>query len=102
MARQKQRRGDYGCDHADAVGGHAAPGDQDSSSEQERGAGSVERGVERGEEGVLLGDRVSGNQAAGLVLRRLAMRNARPNITSENRSKVAIADDKGNSVVMPG
>jgi hypothetical protein len=44
-----------------------------------------------GEERVVLSD-----QAAGLVVRRLAISNASANMTSENRSKVAMADGSGN------
>jgi hypothetical protein len=42
------------------------------------------------------------DQAAAVVLRRLAIRNAKPNITSENKSKVAIAEESGNVAVIPG
>ena len=40
--------------------------------------------------------------AAGLVLRRFAMRKASPNITSENKSNVAIAEESGKVAVIPG
>ena len=49
------------------------------------------RAVEGRKEDVLLGD-----HAAGLVVRRLAISNASANMTRENRSKVAIADESGN------
>ena len=41
------------------------------------------------------------DHAAGLLVRRFAIRNASPNITSENRSKVAIAEGRGNCVSIP-
>ena len=47
--------------------------------------------VEGRKEDVLLSD-----HAAGLVVRRLAISNASANMTRENRSKVAIADETGN------
>ena len=47
--------------------------------------------VEGRKEDVLLSD-----HAAGLVVRRLAISNASANMTRENRSKVAIADESGN------
>ncbi len=48
-------------------------------------------------EGVLLW-----NQAAGLVVRRFAINSASPNMTSENKTRVAIADGNGNDVSTPG
>src|SRR5271157_378868 len=68
VASQKQRRRNYGRDHACAVRGDPAAGNQSPSREQQYRAGSVEGGVQGREEGVLFGDRISDDQAAGLML----------------------------------
>jgi hypothetical protein len=77
--------------------GDAAASNQISANQQQRGAGSVQTRDQRWKVSVFLRD-----HAAGLVLRRFAIRNASPNITSENKSNVAIAEGKGNCVSIPG
>jgi hypothetical protein len=79
-----------------------------TTDEQQDGAGSVQACDQGREVGVLFngsyfGDHTFvvkpqsslGNQAAGLVVRRFAIRNASPNMTSENRSSVAMAEGRG-------
>ena len=97
VADQKQRRGDHGGDHAGAMRGHAAAGNHVPAGNQEHCAGSVQTGDQGGVKRILLRD-----HAAGLLVRRFAIRNASPNITSENKSKVAIAEGSGNCVSIPG
>src|SRR5262249_21774299 len=57
----------------------------------------VERGIQSREVRILFG-----NQAGGLVVRRLTMRNANPNITSEKSISVATEDPRGNEVSEAG
>ena len=75
--------------------------DQNSPSQQKHRAGAVQSGVQGREVRVLFGD-----QAAGLIredrVRRFAINNAKPNMTSENRSSVAIAEGSGNVASAPG
>src|SRR5512141_253581 len=97
VAGQKQRGRNHGSDHAESMRGNTTLGDQNSSGEEQCGAGAIQGSVESGEVGVLLG-----NHAAGLVLRRFAISNANPNITSENRTRVATEEDNANEVSTPG
>jgi hypothetical protein len=107
VAGQKQSRGDDRGNHARSMRGNFTPHNQAAANEQQHRAGSIQTGDEGREVGVLFSDHIFGNQvfrnqAAGLVVRRFAIRNASPNITSENRSNVAIADGNGKVVSIPG
>ncbi len=97
IASQEQSRGDNGGNHTRAMCGDFSPHDQAAPGEQENRTASVQAGDKGREVGVLLGD-----HAAGLVVRRLAIKNASPNITRENRSKVAIAEGSGKVASIPG
>ena len=77
--------------------GHTALRDQDTPSQQQGGAGTIQGRIQGGEVRVLLG-----YHAAGLVLRRFAMSSANPNITSENRISVAMEEGSANEVSTPG
>ena len=91
VTRQKQCRSDHRSDHARAMCCYLSARNQISPNEQQDSADSIQTRDQGREERVLLRD-----HAAGLVVRRFAIRNANPNITSENRSNVAIAEGKGN------
>ena len=97
VANQKQSRGYYRRDHAGPVSGDAAARDHVAAGNQKHRAGSVQTSDQRRKECVFLGD-----QAAGLLVRRLAIRNASPNITRENNSNVAMAEGSGKVASMPG
>jgi hypothetical protein len=79
------------------MGGNFAAHNQATANKQQNRAGSIQSRNQGREVCVLFR-----NQAAGLVVRRFAIRNASPNITNENRSSVAIAEGKGNGVSIPG
>jgi hypothetical protein len=79
-----------------------SPHDQAAAGDQKHRARPVQTGDQSWKVRVFLRDHILDNQAAGLVVRRLAIRNASPNITSENKSKVAIAEGNGNCVSIPG
>src|ERR1700720_3704500 len=79
------------------MGGDAAACDQAASGEEQDRAGSIQGCVKSREEGILLGD-----HAAGLVLLRFAISRANPNMISENKASVAIADASGKMVSAPG
>jgi len=91
VTHEKQRRSDNRSDHARAMRGHLSACDQISPNQQQDRADAIQTRDQGREERVLLRD-----HAAGLVVRRFAIRNANPNMTSENKSNVAIADGKGN------
>src|ERR1700728_4142934 len=97
IASQKQSRRGYGGDHAGAMRRGLPPHDQAPADQQQHRTCSVQTGNQGREVGVLFRD-----QAAALVVRRLAIRKASPDITSENRSKVAIAEGRGKVASMPG
>src|SRR5580692_6957273 len=97
VACQKQRRRYDGGDHAGAVRGNFPAHNQAAAQEQQHRAGSVQSCDKGRKVGILFRD-----HAAGLVVRRFAIKNARANITSENRSSVAMADGRGKVALMPG
>jgi len=91
VTRQKQRRSNDRSDHTRAMRGQFSARNQISPNQQQNSADTIQTRDQGREERVLLRD-----HAAGLVVRRFAIRNANPNITNVNRSNVAIADGKGN------
>jgi len=97
VANQKQSRGDHRRDHAGAMGGDTATRNHVAAGDQQRCAGSVQTRDQSRKVGVFFGD-----QAAGLLVRRLTIRNASPNMTRENNNNVATADGSGNVASMPG
>src|SRR5437763_7648864 len=97
IAGQEQGRCRHGGNHAGAMSRHFSPRYQDAAGEQQGRTGAIQGCVQSGEESVLLGD-----HAAGLVVRRLTIRNANPNMNTENRTSVAIADGIAKFVSAPG
>ncbi len=97
IASQKQSRGYNRGDHAGTMRGDSPSHNQVAANEQQNCADAVQTRNQGREERVFFSD-----HAAGLVVRRLAIRNASPNITSENRSNVAIAEGRGKVASIPG
>ncbi len=97
VARQKQSGGNYGGDHASAMGGDFAAHNQAAASQQQHRAGPVQTRDQRREVGVLLRD-----HAAGLVLRRFTMKNDNPNMATANRPRADIETGSEVSVGLAG
>ena len=89
----------HGGEHDSTVSRHAAAFDEAVTDEQQNGAGAIERGVYDGKDRVLWGHL---HHAAGLVVRRLTIKKARANMKAENRTRVAMDADKGNSAGLAG
>ncbi len=102
IASEKQSRRNDCRDHARAMCGELSANDQPAPNQQQHGARRVQTRNQSREERELFRDRISDDQAAGLVLRRFTIRNANPNMTNENRSRVATAEGSGNVVSAPG
>ena len=97
IAGQKEPGRDDGRDHAGAVRGDFSAHNQAAAHQQKHGAGCVQTRNQSREVRVLFWD-----QAAGLVLRRLTIKKASPNMTSENSTNVAIEEESGKFVSIPG
>src|SRR5580704_5842586 len=91
VANQKQCRRNHGGNHEGAVRGHATPGNHVAAGYEKQSADSVQTCDQTREVSVLFRD-----HAAGLLVRRFAIMNASANITSENKSRVAMAEGSGN------
>src|SRR5437016_13967332 len=73
------------------MGRHASAVDKAVSNQQQHGAGTVQRGIDDGEDCVL---GWVGHHAAGLVVRRFTITKASPNVKPENKISVAREENK--------
>ena len=69
------------------------------SHDQQHGTGAVERGIDDREDGVICRTL---HHAAGLVVRRFTITNAKLNIKSENKTSVAMEAGSGNTAGLAG
>src|SRR5205085_10160200 len=88
IGSQEQRGGGHRGQHAGAVGRNTSAADKHASGGKQHGAGAIQSSVNHREDGKIgQGD----HHAAGLVLRRLATKNAAANSSAENPPSTASA-----------